>query len=621
MQPDEKQIREMIAQLDQLHQDALDIEKKFAGAIKSVHPSFRKSARNLLHYLSLRQHDIRHLQESLSRLGLSSLGRAEGHVLASLQAVREMLCHLSSCSLIKKPVPVSYAESGELLDTHTNELLGPAPKKRGTRIMVTFSTDLADDHELVKRMLLAGMDCARINCAHDNEKVWASMVASIRKAEQETGRSCKILMDLMGPKLRTGPLKPGPALLAIRPIQNELGQLVSPAKVWLAPPDTPSEVPVDATLPLEEAWLAQLQQGDKLRFKDTRGRKRTFTVIQRKDKGVIAHLFKTSYIGTGTELTIKKESALERTAQVGQLPASVAPIILRRDDLLVLNREQIPGEPALYDAKGHIVKPAHIACTLPEVFSRTETDQPILFDDGKIEGVIMEVSEEALLIKITQAKETGSRLLHDKGINLPESKLKLEGLTQQDRKNLAFVVKHADAVSLSFVNNPQMIEALHEELKTLQASKMGIMLKIETKEGFRNLPHLLLTVMKNHPAGVMIARGDLAVECGWERLAEVQEEILWLCEAAHIPVVWATQVLESLSKKGRPSRAEITDAAMSQRADCVMLNKGPFVLRAIELLDDILKRMQEHQHKKTSMLRLLHVSELELPNPESKKQV
>ena len=109
----------------------------------------------------------------------------------------------------------------------------------------------------------------------------------------------------------------------------------------------------------------------------------------------------------------------------------------------------------------------------------------------------------------------------------------------------------------------------------------------------------------------MIARGDLAVECGWQRLAEVQEEILWLCEAAHMPVVWATQVLETLAKKGRPSRAEITDAAMSQRADCVMLNKGPHVVQAIKLLDDILHTMQQHQHKKTSMLRSLHVSELE----------
>ncbi|WP_033317025.1 pyruvate kinase [Pontibacter roseus] len=620
MQPDEKHLRGLIEQIDRLYQEALDLEKRYASAIKQVHPSFRKSARNLLHYLSLRQHDIRELQENLAQLGLSSLGRAEGHVTASLQAVRDLLCHLLECEPTKHQTPVSFAESSQLLATHNEDLLGPVPANRNTRIMVTFSTDLATDHELIVRMMRAGMDCARINCAHDDEEVWGSMVESIKRAEKETGLPCKILMDLMGPKLRTGPLKPGPALISIRPIQNSLGQLVSPAKVWLAPPHTPCEVPVDAALPLDAKWLSQLQQGDKLKFTDTRGRKRSFTVIQRKSKGVIAHLFKTSYISAGTRLTINTANAPLRTTQVGDLPASEVPLVLRKDDLLVLNKEHIPGEPALYDAEGHVVRPAHISCTLSDIFSQVKAGQPILFDDGKIEGIILEVNENSLLIKITQAKETGSKLRSDKGINLPESKLHLESLTQQDRQHLAFVAKHADAVSLSFVNHPEMVEKLLGELKRLKAKQMGIMLKIETKEGFRNLPHLLLTVMRNQVAGVMIARGDLAVECGWERLAEVQEEILWLSEAAHIPVVWATQVLESLSKKGRPSRAEITDAAMSQRADCVMLNKGVFVLQAIELLDDILKRMQQHQHKKTSMLRMLHISELQLPRAEEATQ-
>lgn len=71
-------------------------------------------------------------------------------------------------------------------------------------------------------------------------------------------------------------------------------------------------------------------------------------------------------------------------------------------------------------------------------------------------------------------------------------------------------------------------------------------------------------------------------------MAEIQEEILWVCEAAHMPVVWATQVLESLAKKGLPSRAEITDAAMGQRAECVMLNKRPYLCDPVQALDDIL---------------------------------
>jgi pyruvate kinase len=129
-----------------------------------------------------------------------------------------------------------------------------------------------------------------------------------------------------------------------------------------------------------------------------------------------------------------------------------------------------------------------------------------------------------------------------------------------------------------------------------------MILKIETRRAFEHLPTLLIAVMHSAAAGVMIARGDLAVECGFERLAEVQEEILWLAEASHMPVIWATQVLETLAKEGIPSRAEITDAAMAERAECVMLNKGPYILDAARALATILTRMQAHQRKTRVML-------------------
>jgi pyruvate kinase len=285
--------------------------------------------------------------------------------------------------------------------------------------------------------------------------------------------------------------------------------------------------------------------------------------------------------------------------------------VLKKDDLLVVHKEPLPGEPAHYDDQGQLLRPAHISCTLPEIFGRVKVGEPILFDDGEIEGLVQEANKNSLLIRITASDEAGRKLRSDKGINLPDSNLQLNQLTDKDKKDLAFVVRHADIVNLSFVNDPEMVTELQRELQKHQASHLGVMLKIETKAGFSNLPHLLLTVMRTAPAGIMIARGDLAVECGWQRLAEVQEEILWLCEAAHLPVVWATQVLEKLAKKGRPSRAEITDAAMAQRADCVMLNKGPYVMDAISMLDDILRRMQEHQYKKNPMLRSLQVSEME----------
>jgi pyruvate kinase len=152
------------------------------------------------------------------------------------------------------------------------------------------------------------------------------------------------------------------------------------------------------------------------------------------------------------------------------------------------------------------------------------------------------------------------------------------------------------------------VHELRRRLKDLGGERLGIILKIETQAAFANLPSLLLAALEAPSAGIMIARGDLAIECGYERLAELQEEILWLSEAAHLPVIWATQVLEHLAKGGQPSRAEVTDAAMGERAECVMLNKGPHVVEAVHSLDDIIRRMEAHQSKKTPTLRPLRVA-------------
>ncbi|MDB5260886.1 MAG: hypothetical protein JWQ14_167, partial [Adhaeribacter sp.] len=609
MQKNKEKLRNILAQLEAIEQEARELEEKFRPQVSQVEPLFRESTVNLLHYLALRRHDIRDLQEQLAQLGLSSLGHAESHVLATLQAVREQLGCLLNTAVAAKPV-LSFDKSFSLLKTHTDDLLGEPADGRNSRIMVTFATEMATDYELVRQMMAAGMNCARINCAHDGKEVWVKMVEHIKQAEKELGLQCKVLFDLMGPKLRTGPLRPGPQLVAVHPCRDAEGLVTAPAKVWLSAAGVPSPVKVDAALPLEAAWVQQLAEGDELQLKDTRQRKRKLYVVSREADGAIAHLFKTSYISTGTRISLKNRPVTQLTSEVGALPEQEVPLLLNKDDLLVLRKELVPGEPGQLDATGHVVQPAFISCTLPEVFTQVKPGQPILFDDGKIEAEIQEVNKNSLLVKITSAGNKGSTLRADKGINLPDSNLGLNKLTEKDKQDLAFVVKYADIVNLSFVNHPDMVEALQEELRKHQAGHVGIMLKIETKEGFRNLPHLLLMVMRSSPAGIMIARGDLAVECGWQRLAEVQEEILWLCEAAHLPVVWATQVLESLAKKGRPSRAEITDAAMAQRADCVMLNKGPYVVEAIRMLDGILQRMQNHQHKKASMLRSLSVSEM-----------
>jgi pyruvate kinase len=263
----------------------------------------------------------------------------------------------------------------------------------------------------------------------------------------------------------------------------------------------------------------------------------------------------------------------------------------------------------VHDDDGGILQPAVVSCALPEVFVGVRVGEPILFDDGKIRGAIRGVAADRLRVEILAVAGGTAKLRAEKGINLPETELDLPALTAKDVEDLAFVAKHADMVALSFVQRPEDIGALLAELGRLNASQVGLVLKIETQTAFNRLPMLLLAAMRNPPVAVMVARGDLGVEVGFERLAEVQEEILWLCEAAHVPVIWATQVLESLAKGGMPSRAEVTDAAMGSRAECVMLNKGRYIRETLRFLIDVLGRMEAHQHKKSSRLRKLRVSE------------
>ena len=186
----------------------------------------------------------------------------------------------------------------------------------------------------------------------------------------------------------------------------------------------------------------------------------------------------------------------------------------------------------------------------------------------------------------------------------------LDATTPKDLEDLRAIVGFVDLVALSFLRTPEDVRRLHEELRKLEATDVGVVLKIENATAFRNLPRILLESLASPPVGVMVARGDLAVEVGFERLSELQEEILWLCEAAHVPVVWATQVLEGLAKAGAPTRAEVSDAVMSSRAECVMLNKGPRVVETVAFLADVLERMAGHHDKRMALLRRLSVSEI-----------
>ncbi len=265
------------------------------------------------------------------------------------------------------------------------------------------------------------------------------------------------------------------------------------------------------------------------------------------------------------------------------------------------------GEPHLDEVAGFSA-----AVSLPEIVTRLSVGHRVRYDDGKVEGVVESVNaaEGEALIRILHTRAEGTKLKPEKGINLPDTALGLSPLTAKDDVDLATVLECADLLGYSFVSRPEDLDLLDAAIarhgRTHPAARpLGLMAKIERPEAVKNLPDLIARAARSGPFSVMIARGDLAAEIGFERLAEMQEELLWICEAAAVPAIWATQVLEDLVRDGIPSRGEMTDAAMAARAECVMLNKGPAVVEAIDLLDRLLGRMAGHLDKKTPVLRAL----------------
>ncbi|MBK7052520.1 MAG: pyruvate kinase [Rhodoferax sp.] len=601
----------IIAQLWQLRNAMLAREAAMREELSLVSPENRESARNLIHYLTLRSSDLREVQEKLTWLGLSSLGRSESHVLANLDKVLGILHRLTGQDWQDKSAdePAGMVSSHHLLARHTSDLLGTARPERPVRIMVTLPSEAATDFSVVRELVQAGMDIARINCAHDGADQWKAMASNVRRAAKSASREVRILMDLGGPKIRTGDIPPRPAVLKLRPHRDDYGHVLQPASLGLRSIDESNELmDADCCVGVEHEWLANLKVGTSITFSDARHAKRRLVVVSVDERGAIAHCLKTAYLTPNSCLTIEDadhevEASSSLVHGIEYLPGLLH---LHRGDALYLTRGQLeplpPGKP---DEETDVRAPARIACTLPQVIDQVNPGERIWFDDGRIGGLIRRVTPDWLEIEITQAREGGEKLIGDKGINLPDSALNLPALTDKDIADLVVVASEADMVGLSFVQKPEDVMLLREHLHRHGKDDIGIVLKIETLQGFENLPELMLAAMAGKSAGVMIARGDLAVECGYERLAEVQEEILWCAEAAHMPVIWATQVLETLAKTGVPSRAEISDAGMGVRAECVMLNKGPYITDAIRALDDILRRMAGHQAKKRPLLRAL----------------
>ncbi len=465
-------------------------QRRWQPVIDTVHPDQKQSATNLIHYLALRCEDLRDIQDDLHNAGLSSLASSESHALLQVQSVLQRLGHNFMRDALSDG---DYPTAARLLHQRAGALFGPKINPNIPHLMVTFDTGLASDYAAVKALVQAGMNIARINCAHDGPDIWLGMIANVHKASRATGHPCKIYMDLAGPKIRT----------------TILGK----------------------------------------------GRKKGRVKLKENETFLLA------------------ESNAE------------------------------------YDKKDKV-----IGCTLPGIVKDLNAGERVLFDDGLFEAVVEETKNKMAVLRVLRSSGPKSGLKPEKGINFPDTELSVRCLTEFDKSVIPFALEHANVVGFSFVRQPSEVAELQELLRRGDGTAVPLVLKIETFEAVQHLPALLLQGMKAPVFGVMIARGDLAVEIGFERLSEIQEEILWICEAAHVPVIWATQVLETLNKSGIATRSEVTDAARAAHAECVMLNKGKHLLTVLATLRDILHRSGGHHLKKRYVFRPLGIAEEFLVN-------
>ncbi|MCL6259001.1 pyruvate kinase [Aquiflexum sp. TKW24L] len=478
--------------LEFIKNELISLEKSMAadvvhksGIIASLHKDQKEAAKNMVEYLSVRNRDLRVLQDALHVHGLSSLASSESHVRRQVQAILERL---------GETIPVEnidicdFSFSKKKIDEKSHLLFGNKTIPSIPSLMVTFDSGFADSYAVIKSLLENGMNVARINCAHDDEATWSKMINKLRKASKQTGIDCKIYMDMAGPKIRTVLLGKG------------------------------------------------------------------------KDKGKVQ---------------------------------------VKEGDLIWMAE----------DGKGFAKDDIVISPNVPGIISFLKKGNRVYIDDGVIRAIVEKTKSDKAGIRITRISSEKSRIKAEKGINFPDTMIEIPSLTDFDKACLPFICENADLVGYSFVRTALDISNLQSELKAISDNPPHVILKIETPEAVSNLPSLLIEGMKQRAFGVMIARGDLAVEIGFERMGEIQEEILWICEAAHVPVVWATQVLESLNKSGMATRSEITDAGQAANAECVMVNKGDHTIEVMETLKDILQRSAEHRVKKRFRFRQLKIAE------------
>lgn len=255
-------------------------------------------------------------------------------------------------------------------------------------------------------------------------------------------------------------------------------------------------------------------------------------------------------------------------------------VTLCEGDQFVLTTEKIVGD--------------HKRCyqTYENLPKDVEVGGKIMIDDGLIELRIDEITETDIICTVLNGGELGQQ----KGVNVPNCKIGLPSITEQDKKDILFGIEQGvDFIAASFVRNSSAIKEIRQLLKENGGEKIDIIAKIENMEGVDNIDKII-----KHADGIMVARGDLGVEMpAWE-VPHIQKMIIRKCNENYKPVITATQMLDSMMRNPRPTRAEVTDVANAiyDGTDAIMLSGetavGKYPLEAVNMMVEIANSTEPH---------------------------
>lgn len=550
------------------------------------------SCLNMQDFLTLKKFDLVALQHTLSDLGLSSLSRAHFHLLYTIEQEIALLQRVLGMEVEPGHGSASPTKVFKAMADRSDFLKGT--DKKPNAVMITLPSEAATT-SFIEDVAMSDVDIFRINTAHDTPEAWHAMARKIQAMNTTTRRNnpIKIYTDLAGPKIRTGAILQESAVIELRPALCAQVRLVRSS-------GGKTTVPVEErdmhTIAIDDEFFDHLHKGDSIKVAHPENKNRVIKVQSCDAKTCIASFEKKIDLDERSQLILVDDPAEMST--VHHLPLVPQRIRLYTGDMLLL---------VVSDEEGCLLQDdtrlkAKIACSNAEALAYVHEGDAVWIDDGKIGLKVERKTEAGLVCRVTRAKPKGTVLKAEKGINFPDTKLDIAALTDEDKANLLHVIGFSDIIGISFVQHASDIREMKALLQSHGREEIGIVAKIETKEAIRALPFILMELLSWEHSAVMLARGDLAIEVGFENLARSQEQVLELCEAAHTPVIYATQILEGMMKTALPSRAEVIDASLAQRADCIMLNKGPFALQTIDVLHKILGSMQPNFFRSLHLL-------------------